>query len=588
MKNINISLKLIICFDLIIALTLCVGIVSFTSINRVNSSNRDLFDNSFKAVELLGEIRENYQEQRVFIQKLLLTDSKSEQLQTIEDIELNKTEMDAYIAEYESYVVNEENAAEFKQFRTLYENYFVTSIDRILASLDTAGVNDAKKILVSDSTSKMTESINLCFTFNHVEAEKKTDHADDVYRSMITLMAIALALSIGAALFMSIYLPMTIARPLRRMVEVARAVAVGDMDVKYIRGGDDEIGKLSRTFEYMKDEMNKQVSVVEALSNADLTVVPVPRSEKDILGHSLVKLTDSLDKILSNVAAASTHIARESGNVAAESQDLAQGTTEQATAVEELSSAVFEISLNTKENAGLAGKAASMAENVKESAFMGEEHMTQMVEAVTNADSAGKNIDKIIKAIDDIAFQTNILALNAAVEAANAGGDGSGFAVVASEVRSLAAASASAAKETRSLISDVLRQIKLGHELAGKTSESFAQILMGIMDSGSLINDIAKSSEEQAIAIEQVNTGITQVAQVISLNSAAAEQCAASAEKMNDQAKILEDTVSKFKIKADDKTKKKKVKTSKAAAPAKPKIEIDLSADIVSDDFGKY
>jgi methyl-accepting chemotaxis protein len=73
-----------------------------------------------------------------------------------------------------------------------------------------------------------------------------------------------------------------------------------------------------------------------------------------------------------------------------------------------------------------------------------------------------RKIADIISVIDGIAFQTNILALNAAVEAARAGEQGRGFAVVASEVRSLAARSAQAAKEIKRLINASVERVEQG------------------------------------------------------------------------------------------------------------------------------
>lgn len=373
---------------------------------------------------------------------------------------------------------------------------------------------------------------------------------------------------------------------------LAQAAVNGDLDergdIGKFEGGYREIIQgMNHTMEAMQKPIHESSSVLSKLADGDLTV----SMDGDYSGEyadiksSLNDAIESFNKVLSEINIAASQVSSGSRQVSDGSQALSQGATEQASSIEELTASITEIAEQTKHNAVNAGKANEISGTVKTDAIRGNDQMQEMLHSMQEINESSLNISKIIKVIDDIAFQTNILALNAAVEAARAGQAGKGFAVVANEVKSLAAKSANAAKETTALIEGSVKKVETGTDIANNTAEALKKIVSGVEKTANLVGEIANASNEQATGIAQINKGIEQVSQVVQTNSATAEQSAAASEELSGQASLLQEMVGKFSLKAGD-TDKKAQKSEKQINIKKenaiPKIKLSEGS------FGKY
>lgn len=359
-------------------------------------------------------------------------------------------------------------------------------------------------------------------------------------------VGIAISILAMAALWLS---ARSLANPIRKAAELAKAIQEGDLSQRLSHAAVDEVGQLSNALDRMADSLQEQVHLAERISQGDLDVDVRLASDRDQLGLALQRMVKTLNGLISDLQSGAGLISSNADQVSGLSQDLASGATESASAITEISATITQIAAQTRQSADNANRANHLSVEAEQSAQDGNKLMDDLMVAMQEIDRSGRDITNIIKAIDEIATQTNLLALNAAIEAARAGQHGRGFAVVADEVRNLAARSAEAAKRTASLIAESSQRTVKGMELADKTATALADIVTGAAEASALVADIASAASEQASGIEQISLGIGQIDEITHQNSASSEQCSAAASELTAQASQLNQLISKFKVK---------------------------------------
>ncbi|MEL6646387.1 MAG: methyl-accepting chemotaxis protein [Pseudomonadota bacterium] len=256
------------------------------------------------------------------------------------------------------------------------------------------------------------------------------------------------------------------------------------------------------------------------------------------LGRTIAEMHDAVEAV--ETGASEMHQA---------SDDLASRAETQAATLEESAAALNELTESVKSTSDRADQAETAGRENREQAESGAEVVRDAMDAMNLIETSSENVRRIIGVIDDIAFQTNLLALNAGVEAARAGEAGKGFAVVASEVRSLAQRASESATEINQLITDSATQVTQGSKLVKNTGERLEMILKNTVEMQSVMSDIAAAAREQALGIDEVNNGVTQLDLVTQQNAAAAQQVNASSTSLNQKSSVLSSNLTRFKTK---------------------------------------
>ncbi|MCT4607546.1 MAG: methyl-accepting chemotaxis protein [Marinisporobacter sp.] len=512
--NLKISVKLVTSFIIVSLIAGVVGFVGIVNIKTVDENDTILYKNMTVPIAYSAEMAKLFQRVRVNAREMIL-ENDLEKINGKYNRALGiSKELDILSDKFEKTILSDEIRKEFDAFLAT-RKAFEVQMDKLVVLARENRDEEAYALLnhsgvMKDAENAEKEAIDRLVKMKVENAKEKADENTATSNKAVTTMMSVIIGGMVIAIILGLYIARLISNPVEELVEEAKKIADGDLDVNIKNTSKDEIGILAGAFKQMAKNMN-------------------------------VALND--------ISTAAEQVAGGSKQVSDSSIALSQGATEQASSIEELTSAIEEISSQTEYNAQNANEANDLAENAKMNAIQGNEQMNHMLKAMDEINDASANISKIIKVIDEIAFQTNILALNAAVEAARAGQHGKGFAVVAEEVRNLAARSANAAKETTTMIEGSIKKVEGGMKIANETADALNEIVGGVTKVASLVNNIAIASNEQATGITQINQGISQVSVVVQTNSATAEESAAASEELSSQAEMLNDTVSRFKLK---------------------------------------
>lgn len=555
-RNLKIGKKITCGFILVALMAGVVGAIGVYSLNKTNKDYTSLYENYGVPMGDIGRAQSAFQELRVSMRNIVLTTDMEKRKQIATSMDKEYDSILSYMKEFKKSIQTEGTMTNYNKLIQDLQEYSKLQVKLVGWALNN---QDAEVLaLIQDPAaaevvSNVKDGVEKLFDRKDERGQELLVENTASADSTMLILVIVVIVAVILAVILGLILSRSISSSINRMVHVAEQVAEGNLDVEVKVRGKDELG---------------------------------------MLALSLSKMTDNLNDVMSNINAAAEQVSDGSNQLADSSMALSQGATEQASSIEQLSASIEEIASQTRINAENAKEANVITDTARVSAIEGNERMSEMMKAMEDINNSSANISKIIKVIDDIAFQTNILALNAAVEAARAGQHGKGFAVVAEEVRNLAARSANAAKETTVMIEGSVKKAEGGTKIATETADSLTKIVKGIENVAELIGNIAVASDEQAAGIAQINQGILQVSTVIQTNSATSQESAAASEELASQAVLLEDQVSRFKlrkIRSYMPKKNEEQSSHSTESPEEPKAEKKNKKIILSDqEFGKY
>jgi len=307
--------------------------------------------------------------------------------------------------------------------------------------------------------------------------------------------------------------------------------------------------KQSAILESRKTEaMEKVRSYTTALVAVSLFTVLVGLT----IGIRLSRMiTGQLRENIAQLASSSAKILATTSQVAAGAAETAAAVSETTATVEEVKQTALAASQKAKYVSDSAQKASNISEagcKSVEEVISGmnriQEQMESIAETIVQLSEQSHAIGEIIATVNELAEQSNLLAVNAAIEAARAGEQGASFGVVAREIRSLAEQSRQATAQVRNILGDIQKAtgaavlateqgskaVEAGVKQSTETDQAIRLLSASISEAAQAATQIAASSKQQMVGMDQVVMAMTNIQQASEQNVAGTRQAESAAQ----------------------------------------------------------
>jgi twitching motility protein PilJ len=279
------------------------------------------------------------------------------------------------------------------------------------------------------------------------------------------------------------------------------------------------------------------------LADGDLTVqATVTESFTGAIADSINFSIDQTREVVSQINATATRVSDAATGTQRSVIELEKAAEKQtreivavSSAVDDMAVSIDRVSYNAAESTSVAEKSVEIANNgtaVVQSTIGGMEKIRGQIQEtakrIKRLGESSQEIGDIVNLINDIADQTNILSLNASIQASMAGEAGRGFAVVADEVQRLAERSGAAAKQIAALVKTIQSDT---NEAVISMENTTSEVVQG-----------AKLAQNAGVALDEIEGVSKSLAEIIENISDAARQQAASAGKISDTMKSIQET----------------------------------------------
>lgn len=579
-RNLQTRTKHLLAFGLMIGLLLITMATAYNAIVTIRDSQQRMFNREFAAVVYMVDLRADLNRQRARMLEMTLTTDAEGLNALLRDLRAGADEIDDEMQKLG--VLNRDDPgflARLAELKSALAEYRQGREAQIALIFEGKG-EEARRFAREAQTARFKKIGVLATDLGDRMLERtraEVNAAGELASRSINAFVLLGCLAVVLGIAMTVVLNRLISRPLRDLTVVAERITIGDLNVEVPQEMRfDEVGVLARAFDRMTKSLRAMAGSAGRIADGDLRTTIEPQSEDDMLGRAFARMTSDLRAQIRALNDGANAVGTAASEIVAATSQLAASASESAAAVSETTTTVEEVrqtaelaSQRARDVSDSAQKAAQASQSGLESteALMAAmarigERMDSIAAGLMRLSEQSQAIGQIVATVEDLSAQSNLLAVNAAIEAAKAGEHGKGFGVVAQEVRTLAEQSREATNQVRTILGDIqkatasavmlteqgTKAVESGSREAGTAGEAIQSLTGSVTEAAQAATQIAASSQQQLIGVDQVAGAMESIRQASTQNVASAHQLESAARNLEALGQRLKHTVERYEL----------------------------------------
>lgn len=286
-------------FVIMMCISLLTGFISFMSLNTANNMGLNYFENQMKPVVNVSRLTNDFQKSRVSIRDVVMEDSVDEINKKVQMCKEYDSKITEDVDTLEDGINDERLLDNFKNIKSSLEAYenernvafgYLQNNERakamdVLNNNATPKVNEVDKY-VNELYNEISQYSEEALSENQAQAKKL------LYATIGVMIS-----SLVAAMILGLILSRRITKPLKKLVDISKEVAKGNVDVEFEFDEKNEIGDLYSALRLIVENIQKKSNVAYNISNGKLESIDVS-GEKDILSKALNDVVENLSSLV--------------------------------------------------------------------------------------------------------------------------------------------------------------------------------------------------------------------------------------------------------------------------------------------------